>query len=320
MTSPVFCGSCDNECASGACINGFCASCEDIGLGSCPGGMVTYCTDLSTDAYNCGECHVSCNSGVCSNGACISTVACAEGLTECQGRCVDFSSDHANCGECGRECYGGDQESGPCVDGICILCSDLGQSLCNAATDRYDPYCANLIDDPANCGACGNACDSGICSEGVCSSAPTEERANEEQGASAAQEAEPESGGRIAAIYSGSCDQLGDLQADLPNIVDPQGCPVGQASAIEAATTSTTVGISLDVLIDQEHAVVVLESNTPDADVIACGDIGGIDDVDGELVIGSRELDKSEFTGIAYFAYNATNGSKRTYQSSLPRV
>lgn len=121
--------------------------------------------------------------------------------------------------------------------------------------------------------------------------------------------------GRSAAIYTGNCADLGGVAAALPSIVDPQGPPVGQASAIEASTTSTPVPVSLDLLIDQPHAVAVLESNASNAEVIACGDIGGVDNDDGELIIGLQEVGESDFTGMAYtgmayLAYSPADGSQ----------
>lgn len=132
-----------------------------------------------------------------------------------------------------------------------------------------------------------------------------------------AEEVAPEPEGRASAIYTGSCDELGEVAATLPNIVDPQGRPVGQSSAIEAGTASSTIDVSLDVLLDKEHAVAVLESNTPDADVIACGDIGGVDNDDGELVIGLREVDGSGFAGVVYLAYNEADGSQTNVSAFL---
>jgi hypothetical protein len=113
-----------------------------------------------------------------------------------------------------------------------------------------------------------------------------------------------------AAIYTGSCDDLGNVAAPLPAIHDPQGPPVGQASAIEASTTSTIVPVPLDLLIDQPHAIVVLESTAPSAADIACGDIGGVDNDDGELVIGLQQVGDSDFIGMAYLAYSPADPSQ----------
>ena len=114
---------------------------------------------------------------------------------------------------------------------------------------------------------------------------------------------------RPAAIHAGSCDDLGRVQTVLSDALPPQGPPVGQRSAIEAETGSTTADVSLDDLIDEDHAIAVLESDDQDAEVIACGDIGGTDDDDGALIIGLQEVDDSDFTGIAYLAYNGSDAT-----------
>lgn len=116
--------------------------------------------------------------------------------------------------------------------------------------------------------------------------------------------------GRHAAVYAGSCATLGDVVAPLPTIIAPQGPAVGQPTAIEAAAMATTVAIPLDLLIDQPHAVAVRASEAPDAWVVACGDIGGVDNDDGQLVIGLREVGASGVTGITYLAYNAADGAQ----------
>lgn len=119
-----------------------------------------------------------------------------------------------------------------------------------------------------------------------------------------------EAQGRSVAIHTGNCADLGSVAAALPSIIDPQGPPVGQASAIQASTTSATVPVSLDVLIDHPHSVVVLESNTANSDVIACGDIGGVDNDDGELIIRLREVSDSDYSGMAYLAYSPADSSQ----------
>jgi hypothetical protein len=91
------------------------------------------------------------------------------GLCCSDGACVDLSNDPANCGACGVTC-------GPdvaCQQGICLgsacnasqhgaYCGTTPQQICCGAT------CADTLSDPANCGACGKACDAGICMSGVC--------------------------------------------------------------------------------------------------------------------------------------------------------
>jgi hypothetical protein len=115
---------------------------------------------------------------------------------------------------------------------------------------------------------------------------------------------------RPAMIQAGTCDSLGPVAVILADILTPQGPAVGLASGIEAASGSTTVDFSLDVLIDEPHAVVVRAAAVTGAPVLVCGDIGGVDNDDGALVIGLREVADSGFVGIAYLAYNAVDGTR----------
>jgi hypothetical protein len=112
---------------------------------------------------------------------------------------------------------------------------------------------------------------------------------------------------RPIVIHAGSCADLGEVVVTPGAAVAPSGPAVGQETAIPVLIGAATLDLSLDVLIDQDHAVAVLASTEPDAEIVACGDIGGVDDDDGALAIGLREVDGSGLAGIAYFAYNATD-------------
>jgi hypothetical protein len=116
--------------------------------------------------------------------------------------------------------------------------------------------------------------------------------------------------GRPAHIHSGICDTLGDVVYPLTNLVAPSGATSGQASAIVAETSFTTVDASLDDLLAGTFAVNVHESVENIGNYIACGDIGGAVDAQGALVIGLRELNNSGFTGIAFLAPNASDASQ----------
>jgi hypothetical protein len=115
---------------------------------------------------------------------------------------------------------------------------------------------------------------------------------------------------RPAMIHAGTCDDLGPVDVVLADVLTPRGPAVGLASGIEAASGSTTVAYSLDVLIDEPHAIVVRAAAVNGAPVLVCGDVGGVDNDDGALVVGLSEVDDSGFVGIAYLAYNAVDGSR----------
>jgi hypothetical protein len=110
---------------------------------------------------------------------------------------------------------------------------------------------------------------------------------------------------RWAVIHHGICNDIKDEVVRLYPVVIAKGPRVGQADAIEAETSYRTVDKSLDVLIDEPHVVVVHERLDSRSPVIACGEIGGRNDGDGELIIGLHEMNGSGFFGVVRLSYNA---------------
>jgi hypothetical protein len=105
------------------------------------------CRDLQTDPLHCGSCGNGCDLGKdCVDGNC----SCPEGEKACGASCIPpvECCDDADC-----------EEGGTCSDGTCV-CS-IETALCNG-------ICADLATDGANCGACGNACDTNGCVNGFC--------------------------------------------------------------------------------------------------------------------------------------------------------
>ncbi|MGC4193134.1 MAG: hypothetical protein QM589_18460 [Thermomicrobiales bacterium] len=120
----------------------------------------------------------------------------------------------------------------------------------------------------------------------------------------------PDTDGGAAQIVSGNCATgLGEVIANLSPVAMAQGEPVGQASAVEAASSYSTVAVGLDGIIDGPSAVVVYASGAPDAAMIACGDVGGVNDQDGELIVVLRPVNGSGFAGMARLAYNSTDSA-----------
>ena len=129
-----------------------------------------------------------------------------------------------------------------------------------------------------------------------------------------AQDATPAGGveaaaGRPAHIHAGSCEEgeLGDIVAPLTDLTAPTGEPAGHEQAVRAETSFTTVALTLDEILADDHAINVHLSADQIGTYIACGELGGVvDPATGALVIGLREQNNSGFTGIAYLAPSAT--------------
>jgi uncharacterized cupredoxin-like copper-binding protein len=111
--------------------------------------------------------------------------------------------------------------------------------------------------------------------------------------------------GRRATIVAGGCDEgdFGEAVASLTDLTAAAGDAVGQENAAGLAETSlTNVPLSLDDLLADDHAVVAQLSADEDAGAIACGEVGGVLDENGDLVVALRQQNGSGFTGIAYLS------------------
>ncbi len=111
-----------------------------------------------------------CVGNLCVAG-CTAGRACPTGQTCCDGACVDTQSNTASCGACGRRCTV--LNAAPvCMNGSCTF------SMCTAPYGDCDRMVengceSNLLNDTANCGACGMACApranaSARCEAGTC--------------------------------------------------------------------------------------------------------------------------------------------------------
>ncbi len=174
---PANCGACGTKCsASEVCSAGKCGTTCAGGQTLCGGdGGASYCANTQSDNANCGGCGTTCGTGqVCQQGVCSNACAASDGgvQTLCAPDggttyCANTTSDNANCGACGVTCGSGQVcQNGACSNGCAA--SDGGvQSLC--VPDGGSPYCANTVNDSANCGSCGNACGTGkTCVGGAC--------------------------------------------------------------------------------------------------------------------------------------------------------
>jgi plastocyanin len=102
-----------------------------------------------------------------------------------------------------------------------------------------------------------------------------------------------------AHIHSGSCDNLGDIVTPLTDVTElTAGEVFGAGSAILVKESETDVALPLGDILSAPHAINVHESAEAIQNYIACGDIGGRV-IDGDLVIGLRELNDSGHQGVA---------------------
>jgi alpha-tubulin suppressor-like RCC1 family protein len=93
------------------------------------------------------------------------SIECAEPDIACDGACVDTSSDVQHCGGCGEPCVGANAAY-ECIQGSCVLtgCED-GFDDCDM--DAETGCEANLAQESANCGMCGETCAAG-CVDSTC--------------------------------------------------------------------------------------------------------------------------------------------------------
>lgn len=110
----------------------------------------------------------TCDTGLeCVDSTCVvgTEVTCSAEQTKCGETCTNTDFDPMNCGACDKACDGTNGRPA-CSDGVCYpICND-GFGHCDANPDTG--CTTNLRTDAANCGACGNACTTGVCDQGVC--------------------------------------------------------------------------------------------------------------------------------------------------------
>lgn len=122
-----------------------------------------------------------------------------------------------------------------------------------------------------------------------------------------AQDATPTPAGQPMHIHAGSCDTLGEVVQPLTDVTEPQGTSAGQSTGIPVGTSFTTVPLALDAILAGDHAINVHESAENIGNYIACGDLGGVINSQGALVVGLRELNDSGYSGIAFLVPNAAD-------------
>ncbi len=88
---------------------------------------------------------------------------------KCEGWCGDLQTDAQHCGNCETDCTVYEGVTGTCSEGKCVftaaLCKDETDSSGNVTQRKKicikdgNPVCADIDNDPNNCGECGEQCD-----------------------------------------------------------------------------------------------------------------------------------------------------------------
>ncbi len=128
----------------------------------------------------------------------------------------------------------------------------------------------------------------------------------------------PESEAHVAHpahIHSGSCEELGEVVYPLSDVALPAGEMMGAEGghAVEISDTNLP-DVSLQEILDGDHAVNVHLSSDEIGTYIACGAIGGIVDArengEGqEISVGLTDLNESGYVGVAWLGDDGNGGT-----------
>ena len=149
------------------------------------GSPVPICVNTVSDPTNCGACGKVCPTGTpfcidstCANGIVTDAgIGCPPPFTNCPVNgvpvCTDTVNNPFNCGTCGNVCPAGQTF---CINGTCTNpITDAGITCPPPFTNcpiNGVPVCTDTVNNPFNCGACGNVCPTGkpFCINGTCTS------------------------------------------------------------------------------------------------------------------------------------------------------
>ncbi len=107
--------------------------------------------------------------------------------------------------------------------------------------------------------------------------------------------------GRAAGIYAGGCGaaKRGDAVAPLADLTTPAGDRRGPTEAVATESSVSSVAVSLDDILGEDHALVVFQFGKANDRIVACGEIGGALTENGALLVGLRAENGSNIAGIA---------------------
>ena len=116
--------------------------------------------------------------------------------------------------------------------------------------------------------------------------------------------------GRTAAIFAGDCDSDFAVNpvAELSDVTGSSGDAQGADSTAPVQTSFSTLNLSLDDLLADDHVLAVFGQDD-DTVPLACGAIGGVVADDGSLAFGLPTVGDSRYAGIAYLA---PDGARQT--------
>jgi hypothetical protein len=112
-------------------------------------------------------------------------------------------------------------------------------------------------------------------------------------------------------IYSGECGDLADVAWPLNELTSPDGTAAGSTDADRTEYSFTAnVPLTIDALLAGAYAINVHESADKSDVTLACGNIGGVPDAVGTLVVGLRLMGELDVTGIAVLSPSPSDASR----------
>jgi hypothetical protein len=184
QNDPNNCGVCGmmctgmDTCMSGACVLSTCPK----GTQHCPGDPANQCATTLGTTSNCNFCGNDCQAMypnaqvscvVQGNGWTCNVVQCKPGYATCDQTmpCGDnTTTDANNCASCNNACPFGPNSTAVCNNSVCGLNCSPGFLNCGQAPSLGCPVQGQT--DPANCGGCGNVCNTPNatpgCAAGMC--------------------------------------------------------------------------------------------------------------------------------------------------------
>ena len=105
---------------------------------------------------------------------------------------------------------------------------------------------------------------------------------------------------RPVRVYAGSCGTLSDVVWPLNDLVSPDGQDGGSKDADRTEYSFTAnLPMTIAAMLSGSYAIDVHESQDALDHSLTCGNVGGVPDAVGTLVIGLRNQDGTDITGIA---------------------